>query len=64
MPWIVDFGRPANRGRNAAIHAVTFTAPENKQAMQLSMGVRQAESLALICAPSPSRIKASMKLPT
>jgi hypothetical protein len=33
VEWVLQIGRPAAKQRNAVIHAVTFTAPDGKQAL-------------------------------
>lgn len=63
--WVDKVGRPANRLRNAVIHAVTFTASDDKQAIGTVDGsppyrflVPDLRSVTL------ALIEAHMKLPT
>lgn len=64
VAWVQDFGRPASRLRNAVIHAVTFTAPDGKQA--IGPVDRRAPGRFLLPdlrAVTLALIEASMKLP-
>lgn len=64
VDWVRDFGRPASRLRNAVIHAVTFTAPDGKQAIQTADRTPPGRFLASdLRAVTLALIEASMKLP-
>lgn len=63
--WVDDIGKPAKDRRNAVIHAVTFTAPDDMQAIQTSDGTPPGRFLASdLRAVTLALIEASMKLPT
>lgn len=65
VDWVRDFGRPASRLRNAVIHAVTFTATDDKQAIGTVDGSPPGRFLAPdLRAVTLALIEASMKLPT
>jgi hypothetical protein len=65
VTWVCDVGRPANRQRNAVIHAVTFTATDGKQAIQTVDGSLPGRFLApKLRAVSLALIEASMLLPS
>jgi hypothetical protein len=62
--WVRNVGRPASHLRNAVIHAVTFTAPDGKQA--IGTVDRTAPGRFLVPdlrAVTLALIEASMKLP-
>ncbi|MDH0739912.1 MULTISPECIES: hypothetical protein [Achromobacter] len=62
--WVRDFGRPASRRRNAVIHAVTYTAPDRKQAIQTVDRTAPGRFLSPdLRAVTLSLIEANMKLP-
>jgi hypothetical protein len=62
--WVQDVGRPAKDRRNAVIHAVTFTAPDQKQAIKTSDGAPPGRFLAAdLRAVTLALIEAHMKLP-
>ncbi|QYD72957.1 hypothetical protein KZJ38_25085 [Paraburkholderia edwinii] len=62
--WVRDFGRPASRLRNAVIHAVTFTAPDGKQAIGTVDRTPPGRFLVPdLRAVTLALIEASMKLP-
>ncbi|WP_322083905.1 hypothetical protein [Burkholderia sp. BCC1972] len=64
VDWVRDFGRPASRLRNAVIHAVTFTAPDDKQAIGTVDGTPPGRFLAPeLRAVTLALIGASMNLP-
>jgi len=64
VAWVLEFGRPANRLRNAVIHAVTFTAPDDKQAIATVDWSPPGRFLAPdLRAVTLALIEASMKLP-
>jgi hypothetical protein len=65
VDWVRDFGRPASRLRNAVIHAVTFTAPDGKQAIGTVDNSLPGRFLAPeLRSVTLALIEASMKLPT
>lgn len=62
--WVENVGKPARDRRNAVIHAVAFTASDQKQAIQTSDGAPPGRFLAPdLRAVTLALIEASMKLP-
>lgn len=64
VAWVHNVGRPASHRRNAVIHAVTFTAPDGKQAIGTVDSTAPGRFLgADLRAVTLVLIEASMKLP-
>lgn len=65
VDWIRHVGRPANRLRNVVIHAVTFTAPDGKQAIgTVDKSPPGRFLVADLRSVTLALIEAHMKLPT